>query len=122
MSSSCLARGIEWSNVYRIDRNALDPGILHYTSDLQGRVVRNQRTHQVQARIQTGRDTARGDDAHTTERHLGTTGDGLATARLLPGIASLACNGFPPTILCVLVPATTGLPDDVGIVVRAAGG
>ena len=40
------SRGSRSSNIDRIDRNTLDPRILHSTSDLQGRVVGSQRTHQ----------------------------------------------------------------------------
>ena len=79
-------------NVDRINRNAFYPSILHNTSDLKSRLVRDQRTDQVQSGIQTSSDSARGDDTHTPEGHGCTSSDGLATARVPPGIAALASD------------------------------
>ena len=115
--SQCLAQRSTRSNVNRINRNALDPGILHNTGDLQGRIVRNQRTYQVQASIQAGSDAARGDDTHTTERHGCTPRNGLAAAGLLPGVATLAGNRLAAGMLGVgaLFLAVAGLLDNVRV-------
>jgi len=69
-------------HIDRIDRDTLDPSILHHARDLEGRIVRGQRTDQVQAGIKTSRNAARGNDPHAAQRHRGTSSDGLAATRV----------------------------------------
>ena len=103
-------------HIDRVNRDALDPGILHSASHIKGGIMRNQRTNKIQSGVQTSRDTARCNDTHATEGELGTPGDGLAALGVLPGIAALASNGLSPAVLCVGA-LVTGLLDDVGVVV-----
>lgn len=89
------SRGSRSSNIDRIDRNTLDPRILHSTSDLQGRVVGSQRTHQVEAGIEPSGHTTGGDNTHTAQRHGSTPSDRLAATRVTPCVATLASNRLP---------------------------
>ena len=82
-------------NVDRIDRHALDPGVLHDASNLEGGVVRSQRTNQIKTGIEACSDTTGGDDAHAAQRHGGTPGDGLAATGIAPSVAALASNRLP---------------------------
>jgi hypothetical protein len=103
-------------NVDRIDRHALDPGVLHDASNLEGRVVGSQGTNQVKAGIEACSDTTGGDDAHTAQRHGGTPGDGLAAAGIAPSVAALTSNGHPTSVLgrgTVWNFSRAVLPDDV---------
>jgi hypothetical protein len=79
--------------------------------------VRSQGSHQVQACVETCSDAASRDDAHAAQRHLCTPGNGLAAARVLPGIAALSSDRLPASIRCVVALwlwwRLTGLLDDV---------
>jgi hypothetical protein len=117
MVYATVARQNSRSNINRIDRNALDPSVLHDTGNLKRRIVGSQRTHQVERRVQTSSDAARGDDAHATQRHLSATGNRLATTRVAHGVATLARDRLAASMLHVralgLVDLLAALLDDV---------
>lgn len=86
-------------------------------SNLEGRLVGDQQTYQVRASVEASSDAASSDDTHPTKRHRSTPRNGLAAARLLPGIAALASDRLSPRVLRIGAVAVAALLDDVWVVI-----